>query len=189
MTANYLSLVTGCVDSEPQYSTSSCHYDGGQQLSLHGLWFSQLCGPSISRDSSSLFISNEHQNQQNTLAIDSSLCTAYFRDHYNIKIGSFTCPSPVIVSSFVINCTMGPGTGTQLIASIELKQTVGDRMKGTVVSKIEAAVSYKEHVNLRDKFSRFTEYGVGGLRREIDELYRRAFASRGVKIIAVLIPN
>ena len=44
---------------------------------------------------------------------------------------------------------------------------------------LEGAVSFKEAIDFREKFSKFPELGVGGLKREIDELYRRAFASRG----------
>ena len=48
-----------------------------------------------------------------------------------------------------------------------------------VIARLEAAVSFKEAIDFREKFSRFVELGVGGLKREIDELYRRSFASRG----------
>lgn len=48
-----------------------------------------------------------------------------------------------------------------------------------VVMELGEAVSFKEVIDFREKFAKFTELGVGGLRKEIDELYRRAFASRG----------
>ena len=48
-----------------------------------------------------------------------------------------------------------------------------------VVMELESAVSFKDAIDFREKFAKFSELGVGGLKREIDELYRRAFASRG----------
>ena len=51
-----------------------------------------------------------------------------------------------------------------------------------IVAVLSGGVSYREAVNFKDKFSRFVELGVGGLKKEIEELYRRAFASRGTCI-------
>lgn len=48
-----------------------------------------------------------------------------------------------------------------------------------VVMEFDGAVSFKDAIDFREKFAKFSELGVGGLKREIDELYRRAFASRG----------
>ena len=158
------------MDSDPLYSTINCHYDGGQLLSLHGLWFSQLCHPTENI--------LEHSSS-NALLIDSKACTTYFREHYDIKIGTFSCSNPVVVSTFVIKCTLEAGTGSKLPVIVELKLALGEKKSGTIVGRLDEAVSYREHVNLKDQFSRFSEYGVGGLRKEIEELYRRAFASRG----------
>ena len=85
-------------------------------------------------------------------------------------------------STFVIKCTLEAGTGTKLPVTIETKQDQRDKKSGAIVGRLDEAVSYREHVNLKDQFSRFSEYGVGGLRKEIEELYRRAFASRGKRI-------
>ena len=43
----------------------------------------------------------------------------------------------------------------------------------------KSAVSFKERINYRERFAKFVDMGVGGMKREINELYRRAFASRG----------
>ena len=48
-----------------------------------------------------------------------------------------------------------------------------------VVMELGGAVSFKDAIDFREKFAKFTELGVGGLKKEIEELYRRAFASRG----------
>ena len=44
-------------------------------------------------------------------------------------------------------------------------------------------MAYREAVNFKEKFERFVELGVGGLKKEIEELYRRAFVSRGKHLI------
>lgn len=95
-----------------------------------------------------------------------------------IKVGPVSCTNAVVVSPFLINCTLGAGSGEKLSVRLERKQALGGQNEVTI-STLHEVISYKEHVNLKDKFSRFIEYGVGGLKREIDELYRRAFASRG----------
>ena len=41
------------------------------------------------------------------------------------------------------------------------------------------AVSYRPVINYRKMFDQFVSYGVGGVKEQIEELYRRAFASRG----------
>lgn len=158
------------MDSDPLYSTSNCHYGGGQLLSLHGLWFSRLC-----RSTENI---PEQHSSSNVLYIDSKACTTFFREHYDIKIGTFSCSNPVVVSTFVIKCTLEAGSGSKLPVTVVVK---GEKESGAVVGRLDEAVSYKEHLNLKDQFSRFSEYGVGGLRKEIEELYRRAFASRGKK--------
>ena len=43
----------------------------------------------------------------------------------------------------------------------------------------KSAVSFKERINYRERFAKFVDMGVGGMKREINELCRRAFASRG----------
>ena len=43
----------------------------------------------------------------------------------------------------------------------------------------KSAVSFKERINYRERFAKFVDMGVGEMKREINELYRRAFTSRG----------
>mgnify|MGYP001545521205 CR=1 FL=1 len=43
-----------------------------------------------------------------------------------------------------------------------------------------AKISYKVPVDYRQQFDNFMELGVGGLGKQIQELYQRAFASRGI---------
>lgn len=80
----------------------------------------------------------------------------------------------MVVSEYQINCTLEKGSGLGLAVSIV--EAAGNR--GTV-AVMEQALSFKEATDFRSKFSKFVELGVGGLKKEIDELYRRAFASRG----------
>ena len=72
------------------------------------------------------------------------------------------------ITLFVIKCTLEAGTGSKLPVIVE---SLGEKKSGTIVGRLDKAVSYREHVNLKDQFSRFSEYGVGGLRKEIEELY------------------
>jgi hypothetical protein len=62
----------------------------------------------------------------------------------------------------------GVGTGTRGAGSQEEE-----------VANLLGAVSFKEKINYRERFDKFVDMGVGGMKREIDELYRRAFSSRG----------
>ena len=41
----------------------------------------------------------------------------------------------------------------------------------------KSAVSFKERIDYRERFAKFVNMGVGGMKREINALYRRAFAS------------
>ena len=51
--------------------------------------------------------------------------------------------------------------------------------RGVTKAVLLAAVSYRQLVNYRHLFDQFVRHGVGGMREQIEELYRRAFASRG----------
>ena len=97
-----------------------------------------------------------------------------------------------MVSKFVVNCTVDRGTGRKLDVIVYRNEklhsrdwkysTTGGGGEGEgreVEMLLEGVVSFKEAIDFREKFSKFSELGVGGLKREIDELYRRAFASRG----------
>ena len=46
------------------------------------------------------------------------------------------------------------------------------------VSNPSATVSYKPLIDYKRHFDSFLELGVGGLSKQINELYQRAFASR-----------
>ena len=62
----------------------------------------------------------------------------------------------------------------------ESGKSEGEGDEGREVEMVlEGVVSFKEAIDFKEKFSKFSELGVGGLKKEIDELYRRAFASRG----------
>ena len=99
-------------------------------------------------------------------------------------------------SEYALNCSVENGRGKGLSVSVHRQSgsVAGDvedvrggegsggggaGVRGEVVMLLEGAVSFKESINFREKFSKFVELGVGGMKREIEELYRRAFASRG----------
>ena len=52
-----------------------------------------------------------------------------------------------------------------------------------ILGVVPGGVAYREAVNFKEKFERFVELGVGGLKKEIEELYRRAFVSRSKHLI------
>ena len=123
------------------------------------------------------------QNGRSQLLVDPEQCTDHIRNSYCLLVGSDTCNDLTVKNSLILSCTLNPGTGTDL--SIRIVKRVKDKSKEfeclaeDVVAELPNAVSYKRTVNFREKFDRFVEFGVGGLKKEIDELYRRAFASRG----------
>ena len=90
-----------------------------------------------------------------------------------------------ILSDYVINCTLARGNGTGLNVEIrrvrENGEGEGEEEEEEVVASLANVVSFTEPIDFREKFGRFVELGVGGLKREISELYRRAFASRGIR--------
>ena len=93
-----------------------------------------------------------------------------------IRVGSTTCGDAVVVSPYVINCTLRPGTGSDLDVTVE---RVAGKSGHEMVATLSTALSFQNVIDFRDKFGCFVEYGVGGLKKEIQELYQRAFASRG----------
>ena len=166
--------VTGCQDSDPARTTSDCHFAGKIRLVLHGVNFNTFCSPLTSM---------------------TSACVREFGDHYSVYVGIVECGEVALVSQYQINCTVERVSGTNLDVEIRRKPSalthndggvasrddggvVGD--EGSVVAAIKGAVSFKERINYRERFSKFVDMGVGGMKREIDELYRRAFASRGM---------
>jgi hypothetical protein len=115
-------------------------------------------------------------------------CTDSFNKHYAVYIGDIECKIVSVLSPFQIDCTVEGAQGVGVPVSIK-KLPLQAASSGTikapqaeleVVSVLSQAVSFKEAINFREKFAKFVELGVGGLKKEIDELYRRAFASRGM---------
>uniref|UniRef100_A0A1X7VB22 Vesicle-fusing ATPase n=1 Tax=Amphimedon queenslandica TaxID=400682 RepID=A0A1X7VB22_AMPQE len=179
-----IEAVSGCINSSPTKTTSNCHYNGGQTLSLIGLGFHTLCPQysTISAQQSATINTDRLQLTPQTL----SDCTHHLKSTYNILIGDTThCTDPILVSPYVINCSLAGGRGEGLDVKLAVKdcQRSSSRYCGGssgIVAVLSGGVSYREAVNFKDKFSRFVELGVGGLKKEIEELYRRAFASRDV---------
>ena len=156
--------VSGCSDSKPIRTTENCRYSGDVVLSIHGLFFEYLCNAgaqNVARNSKFTF--NHLQ------------CTNFLNHNYEMFIGSKKCKKLIIWSPYQINCTVEGVFGKGLGVSIKLKHGRND-----VIASLGGAVSFKEPINFRNKFGKFVELGVGGLKDEIDELYRRAFASRGM---------
>lgn len=157
--------VTGCQDSDPARTTTGCHFAGKIRLVLHGLNFQALC-----------------DGDGMPAASMSSSCMNEFGRHFSVYVGVAECDQIALVSQYQINCTVERGSGIDLDVEIRRKSEGGggDRgVVGGVVATIRSAVSFKERVNYKERFSKFVEMGVGGMKREINELYRRAFASRG----------
>lgn len=128
-----------------------------------------------------------------SIMLNTAFCTQNFRNYYGIYVGPYKCRDPLILSEFVVNCTIDQGSGGHLTVAIK-REPVGQQHQQRqdsdgftspegIVAALEGALSFKEAINFREKFSKFVELGVGGLKREIDELYRRAFASRGIYIM------
>ena len=174
--------VTGCVDSTPPRTTEDCHFAGKVKLTLHGLNFDHLCYevmPSNDRTSSS------KNGLESLFRFNTALCTDSFNKHYAVYIGDIECKTVSVLSPFQINCTVEGARGMGVPATIKKlpMQEAGTKVpqaKLEVVSVLSQAVSFKEAINFREKFAKFVELGVGGLKKEIEELYRRAFASRGM---------
>ena len=102
-------------------------------------------------------------------------------------MGPFLCKDPRFISNYVINCTLPGGSGKDWDATISRKSDEGSNVPADVVASLKGAVSFREAIDFREKFGRFVELGVGGLKREIDELYRRAFASRGEHCVEICL--
>ena len=171
------------MDSDPERSTTNCPSTGGKSLTIRATGISSLCP--------------DHTPDHAQLVIDSAKCTDHIRDNYCVTVGDSECTHVTVEEYFTLTCTLGKGRGSDLSVRI-IKRDPGSkscdcrscdsstmscdpgRKSCDVVAELIKAVSYKRTVNFRDIFDRFVEYGVGGLKKEVDELYRRAFASRGV---------
>ena len=169
--------VTGCSDSSPPHTTTDCHYAVPTHLSLHGLNFDLLCSETPPSPPGTQELVKPEKLPDRS-GINVGVCTQNFKKHYSIHVGHYDCQDPKVLSDFAINCTLNGGTGTELDVVIERK-VHGDDPNGGVMASLSGSVSFKEGIDFKEKFGKFVELGVGGLKREIDELYRRAFASRG----------
>ncbi|KAL5481629.1 hypothetical protein EMCRGX_G021827 [Ephydatia muelleri] len=114
------------------------------------------------------------QQLQRPLADTVVLCMGHVRLSYRIMVGNREYRDPVVV------CTLERGTGQGLAVFIV---EAGDGRR--LVAVMEDALFFKEAIDFRAKFDKVVELGVGGSKKEINELYRRAFASRGTSPIAL----
>ena len=159
--------VSGCTDSVPLRSTSECHNVAKVQVTLHGLNFDTFCIPSDPHDGTPTL--------QQPPPFNSARCTATFRLNHVIHIGTAKCKTFIVLSPYQINCTVEKAKGKNLPIRIDRYYSNGSK---SIVIEMEGVVSFKDTINFREKFDKFVDLGVGGLKREINELYRRAFASR-----------
>lgn len=165
--------VTGCQDSEPARTTADCHFAGKIHLVLHGVNFNSLCASEGLSSASSM----------------STGCVESFGSVFSVLVGKTECRHVALVSQYQINCTLEKGSGSDLDVTIRKRQVLLSERSGEEeeeeeeVAVLRKAVSFKERVNYKERFGKFVEMGVGGMKREINELYRRAFASRGKSIV------
>ena len=153
---------TGCEDSTPRRTTAECHNMARVQIAIHGLNFDTFCTP-------------PDQQEAPPTPFSAPRCTSTFRRDHEVKIGGVKCLAVTVVSPFRIECSIEKVTGKNLPVTIARTFSNGSR---EIVAEMSGLVSFKEAINFREKFDKFVELGVGGLKKEIDELYRRAFASR-----------
>lgn len=158
------------MNSSPLKTTANCHYGGGHTLSIIGYGLAYVCPHSTQEG-------GEGDKRVHITPKQLSDCNRLYGDTYRVLIGDHQCNDPFFVSTFIINCTLGRGKGEEL--DVKLLSCVDEELCN-VVATLPGGLSYRKVINFKDKFSQFVEYGVGGMKREIDELYRRAFASRGM---------
>ena len=177
--------VSGCIDSTPTRTTEDCHFAGRVKLTLHGLNFDYLCYEAMSSYDRT---SSSKNGLDSLFRFNTAQCTESFNKHYAVYVGDIECKTVSVLSPFQINCTVEGARGVGVPVTIkkqlihEASNSVTEALESEleVVSVLSQAVSFKEAINFREKFAKFVEFGVGGLKKEIDELYRRAFASRGM---------
>jgi len=143
--------VSGCEDSSPKRATTRCHPNSGTQLTIHGVHFSSIL-VATSEDGTT-----EHHNT--------------ITDSFAVFIGEYKCRDLKYVNDFTLVCSL-PVMGGEAL-DVTLKE--GGVNKAVLVG----AVSCRQLVNYRHMFDQFVHHGVGGMSEQIEELYRRAFASRG----------
>ena len=94
-----------------------------------------------------------------------------------VTVGSYPCGAVSIVSEHEVRCRLGAGHGENLDVSLAITTSVLQ-----LSQKLPRAVSYSmqatPRVDVKEAFSDFLALGVGGLDRQLRELYRRAFQSR-----------
>ncbi len=154
--------VTGCENSTPLRTTSECHHMARIQLAIHGMNFDQFCTPP-----------DQHDTPPQQFNVGS--CTASFRHDYVLMVGTVKCFAVTLLSPYRLDCSIEKVNGKNLPVTLARVFTNGTQ---ETVAKLESVVSFKEAINFKEKFDKFVELGVGGLKKQIDELYRRAFASR-----------
>ncbi len=158
--------VTGCENSTPLRTTSECQNMARIQLVIHGMNFDSFCSPP------------DEENLPHS-PFNAGHCTSAFRRSHIMSIGGIKCLGVTLTSSFRMDCSIEKVTGKNLPVTINRVFTNGTKV---VVAEMEEAVSFKETINYKEKFDKVVELGVGGLKKEIDELYRRAFASRSKSV-------
>ena len=88
-----------------------------------------------------------------------------------VFVGEHKCTGLIYVSDFKLVCTLPAIGGEALDVTL--------RYGGVSKAALPGAVSYRPVINYRNMFDQFVSYGVGGMKEQIEELYRRVFASRG----------
>lgn len=162
-----ITAVAGCVDSSPLLNTKNCK--PGHTITIYGMYFySIVTGKNSGFD-------NIHY-QRDTLKIPATTyATAQYQNQ--ILVGEEICKDLTIISEFVMKCKL-PTVKVGIGLDLSLIQLSRDN-KISTVALFPNAISFKEK-NIHNVMSKLTEFGVGGLKKEIKELYRRAFASRDI---------
>ncbi|XP_065883640.1 uncharacterized protein [Dysidea avara] len=149
-TSPVITAVSGCEDSSPKRTTTRCHPNSGTQLTIYGVHFSSLLSPTTGDSTTG------HHN--------------ILSDSFAVFIGDNKCHDLKYANDFTLVCLLPPMGGEAL--DVTLKEGSGNK------AVLTGAVSYRQLVNYRQMFDQFVYHGVGGMRQQIEELYRRAFASR-----------
>lgn len=195
-----ITAVTGCVDSDPARTTRECHFAGKVNLVLHGINFHTLCNLEAPPSSQSINGGCVRDfSKQFAVVVGQVEClhillVSQYQINCTIEKGSGIDLDVVIKKrrslSFKASSESNPtqsGVETGGVRGVEsaaepagLAASHGGEMEEEEeVANLQRAVSFKEKINYRERFDKFVDMGVGGMKREIDELYRRAFASRG----------
>lgn len=190
--------VTGCVDSDPARTTRECHFAGKINLILHGINFHSMCNlatpsptisPSCVNDFSSRFsvlVGVAECSQVGLVSQYQINCTVEKAVGENLDVVIRRKGVEGSVDSRLAAGGGEEGAARGGAAEGEEEGAEGGGETGVegveeekVVVVLKGAVSFKERINFRERFDKFVDMGVGGMKKEIDELYRRAFASRG----------